>query len=196
MQVKKYNPFPISFVHVSIEDWQNKKTALENLVDWEDPECLFPEQFTDFYKYISPGDDCGTKYTKDFINILKPELISIAHSLGGSIKIKDLWAQRYHKNMYMQPHTHGHQDYSAVLYHDFCKGHKSTIFFAPYKNPLDGIDFIHAPEIKEGDMIVFPSFLMHFAEPNLIEAQRTIFSFNFKVDLTRTYATKYELNVW
>ena len=80
----------------------------------------------------------------------------------------------------MRPHTHGISDFSAVLYHEFVPGHTATEFWAPYKNPLSGNDYVHVPDVKEGDLVIFPSTIIHYAVPNDSDHQRTIFSFNFK----------------
>lgn len=180
-KVKQYYPFPLPFYLISIPDWPRKKVALENLVDWNDPKCMYNDHFSDYHKNLANEDPYGKPtYLADFIDIIKPELMELAKILRCDITIKSLWAQRYWKHNHMRPHTHGITDFSAVLYHDFHKGHEATEFWAPYKNPLTGDDYTHIPIVKEGDLIVFPSTLVHYAVPNESDYQRTIFSFNFK----------------
>jgi hypothetical protein len=180
-KIKEYFPFPLPFFHVTVEDWPRKKAALEKLVDWKDPSCYFNDHFTDYHKNLANDEPYGRpKYLTDFIDILKPELMGIAELLKCNINIKSLWAQRYLRNNHMRPHTHGVADFSAVLYHEFANDHQATEFWAPYKNPLTTFDYVHTPEVEEGDLVIFPSTIIHYAVPNDSDQQRTIFSFNFR----------------
>lgn len=178
-QIKEYFPFAIPFYHVTISDWLRKKPILMNFVDWNDPECITDEHFTDYHKNLKNPPDGRPKYTVDFINLFSNELVTFANKHQMNVNITSLWAQRYYKTHHMQPHTHGLSGFSAVLYADFSqKDMGATVFQAPFKNPVHGNDLSHQPKVKEGDMIIFPSTINHWAMPNISDKPRTIFSFN------------------
>ena len=186
--VKVHNPFLQSFYQVSISDWATKKKKLMNLINWNDRECMFDDFYSDYYKNIKTPDS-KAPYTKQFINILKGDLNSFVIALEGSplnrmnmdirIQILGLWAQRYKNQQWMPPHTHEPYGFSAVLYADFDpKVHGATMFMSSFKNTLDMMDYNFQPEVKEGDIIFFPSSMIHFSKPHNSNKDRTIFSFN------------------
>lgn len=194
MSVKQLNPFLLTFYQVSITNWNEKKKQLLSLVDWNDKECFMVEHFTDYYKNVNRGDH-RAPYTDQFVNILKSDLNDFVHQVQNSplnrfnvdlsMRVENLWAQRYTSQGFMPPHTHEPSGFSAVLYAEFDEHeHESTKFWAPFKNTIDAMDYRFDPKVKEGDILFFPSYLMHYAEPNASKKQRTIFSFNSRVKPT------------
>jgi len=177
---KVYQPFPLNFFHVSISDWREKKKQLMSLVDWNDPQCQFPDHYTDYHKHIHAKGG-RPPYTEKFISIFQKELVEFANKNAADITITALWAQKYTHMQNMEPHTHGSHGYSAVLYADFYGApQEATIFWAPFKDPLSSLDHTHCPKVKQGDLILFPSSLIHWARPNTSDKPRTIFSFNLQ----------------
>ena len=107
----------------------------------------------------------------------------------GKISIKNFWIVRQFNNEYNPIHYHdGH--ISGVGYLKipkfFSKGYK--------KSKIDGtIDFINGNKMflsdsiynhqpKEGDVILFPHYLMHTAYPFKSSGERRSFSFNLEID--------------
>jgi len=179
-KIQKFEPFSLPFYKITIGNWKTRKAQLLELVNWNDPDCQFVDHFTDYHKNVQTSDG-RAPYTKKFIEILKPELASFAKKVEGNIHLTGLWAQRYQLMQHMEPHTHGSKGYSAVLYAEMEEGHEPTVFWAPYQDPIAAGDLVHRPYAKEGDMILFPSMLIHYASNNLTQANRTIFSFNCDV---------------
>ena len=187
-RIEALNPFLLTFYKVSIENWSVKKKQLMDLINWDEKECWTDECFTDYYKNIRRQDK-RAPYTDQFIDILKPELNGFVNKVQHTpinrynfdlgMKINNLWAQRYSTQHFMPPHTHEPSGFSAVLYAEFDKReHQATKFWAPFKNTVDAMDYRYDPQVNEGDILFFPSFLIHYAEPNKSTKQRTIFSFN------------------
>lgn len=167
--------FYVPIFKVSIDQWQDKKQKLLDLIDFDDPTLWHDSHFTDYHK----NSKSGCAYTLDFMNILNDELNDIIRAMGKGINIQLLWAQRYAAKQYMAAHNHGNTGYSCVLYADFdAQEHTATRFFAPFHNFHTGKSLEYTPQVQEGDMIFFPSILFHDAAPNASEKQRTIFSFN------------------
>ena len=105
------------------------------------------------------------------------------------VSIKNFWIVRQFNNEYNPIHYHdGH--ISGVGYLKIPKfvpkGHK--------KSKIDGtIDFINGNKMflsdsiynhqpKEGDVILFPHYLMHTAYPFKSNGERRSFSFNLEID--------------
>ena len=41
----------------------------------------------------------------------------------------------------------------------------------------------YMPEVEEGDLVLFPSFILHYTQLNESDVQRTVASFNMTVDM-------------
>ena len=105
------------------------------------------------------------------------------------INLKNLWVVRQFKNEYNPIHFHS-GNISGVGYlkipKNITKSRKrlktnGTIdFIHGSKSFLNNSLFNHNP--KEGDMILFPNYLMHTAYPFKREGERRSFSFNIDID--------------
>ena len=68
---------------------------------------------------------------------------------------------------------------SCVLYVDYDKNeHRPTKFYAPFTNPYMGVIETISPPVEEGNIIAFPSTLLHECPPCESSMPRTVFSFN------------------
>ena len=88
------------------------------------------------------------------------------------VKISNVWFQQYLQNDYHGFHTHEKTSWNCVYYLEFGKGTPGTTF----KNFFD--DTLLTPEVEEGDIIIFPSFIRHTSLPNESTSRKTIIAFN------------------
>ena len=164
---------------------------------------------------ISPKNDYSSKlasqikneikFTKTFINKnLSKELIkNIKIYLEQSdvsnikeIKIVNLWVVRQLKNEYNPIHYHNGQ-LSGVGYLKIPKNMNQNKMVKNKNIKTNGtIDFINGQRSflsksiynlnpKLGDLILFPSYLMHTAYPFNIDGERRSFSFNVKINFKK-----------
>lgn len=106
-------------------------------------------------------------------------LAALSENIGFPVDIQSMWYQQTKRGQFHQVHTHGAVGMSAVWYLEFDpRYHKSTTFYCPFPDPLTGDLLNNNPVANEGDLIVFPSFLLHEQEPNDSDVRRTIISFN------------------
>jgi len=172
--MKSLNPFPLFFYQFSIPNWPDKKRQLLDLVDWQNEECWSGDHFSDYYDL-----EKRKAYNADFADIVKESFQSLGDQLEVSLFLSTVWAQRYFRNGLMRPHNHGGSGYSFVLYAEFDKSeHASTTFFSPFNCPIKGSNIEYTPLVAEGDILFFPSALLHMAEANKSNFVRTIFSGN------------------
>ena len=76
-------------------------------------------------------------------------------------------------------HNHGLSNISCVLYVEFDeKEHFPTTFYSPFPDPYYGTINKIAPPVSEGEILTFPSMLLHESPASLSDKQRTIMSFN------------------
>jgi hypothetical protein len=173
--IEQVQAFYVPIYKVRIYHWAEKKRKLLGLIDFKNPNLWSQQHFSDYHHNC----DAGCSYMLDFTTILEDELNEVVRVMGKGITITDLWAQQYKQSNYMGAHSHGATGYSCVLYAEFdAAEHQATRFIAPFNNFHTGAALEYTPDVEEGDMVIFPSVLLHDAKPNESNKHRTIFSFN------------------
>jgi hypothetical protein len=91
------------------------------------------------------------------------------------IQISEIWFQQYNKESEHGWHVHG-CNFTNVYYLELPKGTPKTLLIDPFtqKNIIE-------VNVQEGDIISFPSFVVHKTEKNLSEKRKTIISWNLTV---------------
>ena len=131
--------------------------------------------------------------TKDFPNDCLQKLIPLfkqfQRELGlyGDMTFEDLWLNCYETMNWQEKHMHLPSKWSGVYYPIFDEEeHSPTLFYNPNEKLLASNRFVGMnalePKIKEGDMIIFPSWLEHAAPLNKSSKLRATISFNFFFD--------------
>ena len=112
---------------------------------------------------------------RKWVDILLPRLQEhfddVAKSLGYEyVEIEELWFQQYIQNNNHPWHVHS-SNYTGVYYLEFPQG-------SPPTQIVDHNDKFYTIDAKEGELIMFPSFLLH-RSPNVDhKVRKTIISFN------------------
>ncbi len=121
------------------------------------------------------ADDFNRPWVKIFLPHFKKTMNSFLAEMGYAIyDLEQVWYQQYLKGDTHGWHTHGSM-YTGVYYLEFSKECSRTELYSPF-------DFKkHTIKAKEGDIIMFPTHLIHRGPPNTSE-KKTIVSFNFRVD--------------
>jgi hypothetical protein len=110
-------------------------------------------------------------WNEDMENIFKICVFNIKNNLYKPVDVKFLlhnyWFHIYEKNSGFGWHTHGESNFSGVYY--------ISLPEKKYKT-----EFLHAEiPIQEGNLIIFPSFLLHRSPVNMSNKEKVIISFNF-----------------
>jgi len=170
--------FTVPLMQLSVSDWATKKEKLLQLPDFSasgSADELEGQYFSDYHKHYN--HPCP--YATEFAASVDDQLREFTDTVGGAFDMQGLWCQRYTGGQFMPPHNHGGLGFSAVLYVEFDPAvHAATHFMAPFNNFLTGECLFYTPEVSEGDIIFFPSALMHYSQPTGSTIPRTIFSFN------------------
>jgi len=164
----------------SIDRWEEKKLELQNLID----NTTLLEKDTSI-SLLSTDREISRNYTSKVIQIISSELQAFAESIDAKeLEIVDCWTVQYKKGDYQSVHTHGGSSYTGCIYIDFDKNeHEGT------KLVTNGIDSetngtaIVSPDIKEGDIMIIPSNILHFVTPNRSDKLRTILAFDINKQL-------------
>ena len=119
-------------------------------------------------------------------NILLEEIKLFEEDIQIRFSSSEVWFQKYERNMNHAVHTHGPMGFSSVCFVEYDKNfHKPTTFISPFGNYITGELERYEPDVEEGDIIFFPSNLLHYAPINTSDKERIISSFNLLLKLDR-----------
>lgn len=105
------------------------------------------------------------------------EMLEIYNNMGYSgFNVSEIWFQQYLKDSEHGWHIHG-GNFTNVYYLELPEGTPKTQIINPY-NQKDIIEV----DVKEGDLLVFPSYVLHKAPKNISDKRKTIISFNVTVN--------------
>lgn len=166
--------FSIPLVHYKCSWWKTKKSRLLRHIDTRDL-TQGNETILSDYRDGNP--------VEEITDIMSDELSWFAKDLNCTPSIVETWYERALPYMYHPTHNHGHGGYSAVLYIEYNpKYHRPTNFIAPFDHFITGEQLVYEPDVEEGHLILFPSFLHHYTHPHQSMERRTVLSFNLTVD--------------
>ena len=112
-------------------------------------------------------------YVKYFADIIRPYMNTITKKLKlDNWVIHNMWFQQYEKNSYHKWHTHASVQFSSVYYLELPNKKTSTQF----KNIVDNNVF--SIDVEEGDLLLFPSCLLHRSPKNKSKKRKSIIAFN------------------
>lgn len=97
----------------------------------------------------------------------------IKHLNLNKVYIRDLWFQKYKKHGVHNWHVHSN-NYTGVYYLQFPKGATKTQLVNEQK--------IFEVDAKEGDIVIFPSFIIHRSPKITEDVEKIIISFNLDFD--------------
>ena len=163
----KTTAFSVPIFKYKVQNWSTKKKKLLDLFNY------FEHKVID--NVITSPLDIKT-------NILLEEIKLFEKDIGFDLISTEVWFQQYNQNMDHSVHTHGPTGFSSICFIEYDKKlHKSTTFISPFGNCITGKLERYEPDVEEGDIIFFPSNLLHYAPINLSKSTRIIMSFNLEI---------------
>ena len=178
--------FSIPMFKVAVPNWnETKKEKLLSKVKFS--QLGFVE--TDYEMYLTDHNVATGKsqqhefpqYVNEFIETIQVPLDQFGNKFCSRFQIKSLWCQKYRKGNSHGIHNHGSIGFSGIFYAQLKETHKATRFILPFADFTNGNALDHYPNVKEGDVLFFPSFLLHGADPTTSDEERIIFSFNIEI---------------
>lgn len=122
-------------------------------------------------------EDWHREWVKKFLPLLQKNIDQMINKIGfENHNILCLWYQQYLQGGAHGWHVHG-DNYTGVYYLELPEGTPTT----EYCNPLN-VEETDIFQVKEGDIILFPSFVIHRAIKNLSNKRKTIISFNINLE--------------
>lgn len=167
--------YEISF-NIKIDQLTDTTKLKDELI--EDISSIDSSQISSHNDKISKSDwNLDSSIQRKYIDRFRPYLIEYLSNLKPNnyvrgIKIHNIWFQQYDRYDRHDWHNHPECQFSGV-------------YFLKLQDKIDSTEFLHPTtnkvfqlEIKEGDIITFPSFVYHRSPPVKSET-KTVISFNF-----------------
>ena len=124
---------------------------------------------TDWFDATNPNRE----WLKYLVNPLAEQLKEMYMELNfDGFAIKESWFQQYLQDSEHGWHTHS-SNFTNVYYLELPEGTPKTQIVSPYDQKT-----IIEVDVKEGDLLIFPSFTLHKAPVNKSSERKTIVSYN------------------
>jgi hypothetical protein len=178
--------YSVPLIHLKLNDWEEKKEVLMKRYETisSNPDHFKQEGegkysvHTDFHKTYDDKDFSTTELIYQYFD---RELEFISEIFSCPVELNNSWFERSTRNKQHTPHNHGNSGLSCVVFLKFDpKYHCPTVFIDPNlasDSPVAPLNEMPSG-IREGSMIVFPSYLYHYTLPNESDVDRIILSFN------------------
>ena len=131
----------------------------------------FKKTFESKLKTTLKGHTLFDKDSMNYLNIQLTETLSYLlkpYCKNFVFNISDIWINKYDKKDYQGSHVHP-SDFSFIIYYKVDKSY--TVFNSPIKSLLESkvnkvFNHDYETNFKQGDIIIFPSYLEHWVKPN------------------------------
>lgn len=126
--------------------------------------------------------DLSRPWVSFLLNYLNPHVAEVFKTMGFSkFMIKEIWFQQYLNRASHGWHTHG-SHFTNVYYLELDEDAPKTVLI----NPFTREEFV--PDVKEGQTLVFPAYVIHKSPDDFFEKRKTIISWNSDIDIEHPYA--------
>ena len=196
---KIYRLFPTPVFHFRVENYQELNTELENYIlnlKKKDEKGTKKSNAGGWHSHNFDinNDNKAKKFAKIFEEFYKKVIIN---KMGwkydsNKVKMEAMWSIINKKGSFNIQHNHPNSFLSAAYYVRHPEKSGNIRFFDPreqknirypkIKKYTDLSAVIIEKDPKEGDLLIFPSYLYHSVGENLSEDDRIIVSFNVEID--------------
>mgnify|MGYP003112012150 CR=1 FL=1 len=157
-----------------VSDWEFKKKGLLNRIN--------KSKFirTELQTFETDRQTCAKSYVRYLEDFLHSELSEFCQEAQVTCQMTDAWCVRYQKGDQQIIHNHRGWGFSGILYVEYDPNvHTPTCFVAPWQEPRTDKTLLRSPSgVREGTLLISPSFTHHFVHPNQARKQRTVISFD------------------
>lgn len=176
MSVKKFH-LDCQYVIKRFTHHAEIKNELLRLIEEADSNHVVePEAETDIAKvdWFKASDFSSRNWFEYIKQYLIPDVTEMCRSVGfDGFKLWEIWFQQYFKTNGHGWHTHS-ANWTSVYYLELPPDAPKTQIVNPFTQNIIEVN------IKEGDILMFPSFILHRAPPipNESSIRKTIISYN------------------
>ena len=184
--------FPQFYYHGEVENHQQLKDKL--LSELTDDKLSQPKEWN---CSVQSSFETDNNFSWDyFYECIKPNLIDMHQQLKGNplhqFTMTEAWLNKYGRGDSQEVHTHIGADnctFSCSYFAQYALNDARFLFYDPdqtkhlgeFTKHYSGVVNTWFPDVQEGDIIIFPSWLHHQVEPHRSDTTRITVSANFKV---------------
>ena len=166
----------IPYWKIQTINFEKKKKELTKLLE------SYPEEENkEVQTFATNRPNNRSGFAEQFSLIMNQELEDFSKEIEANFAITELWSVSYGKGDYQSVHNHGSIGLSGILYLDLPKDSPVTFYLQPWNDIVDDtVQYLKIP-ITEGDIVIVPSFVMHFSESNKSNSKKRIMSWDMKI---------------
>ena len=184
--------FPQFYYHGEVEKHQELKDKL--LSELTDDKLSQPKEWN---CSVQSSFETDNNFSWDyFYECIKPNLLDMHQQLKGNplhqFTMTEAWLNKYGRGDSQEVHTHIGADnctFSCSYFAQYALNDARFLFYDPdqtkhlveFTKHYSGVVNTWFPDVQEGDIIIFPSWLHHQVEPHRSDTTRITVSANFKV---------------
>lgn len=171
----KYN-VAIPFYVMTVDNHKDIKQKILDLIAKE-PKVSKESKNEKIDKYDWSETDTNSAYKEYFQFVfenIREKFQQLSSELHCDLKLMQYWFQQYTKTGEHGWHNHPYTTWSCVYYVELPDDAPRTKF----RSFTDRKEF-EIPNLKEGDILIFPGVFHHCSPPNNSESRKTVVVFNF-----------------
>ena len=185
--------FPQFYYHGEVEKHQELKDKL--LSELTDDKLSQPKEWN---CSVQSSFETENNFSWDyFYECIKPNLLDMHQQLKGNplhqFTMTEAWLNKYGRGDSQEVHTHIGADnctFSCSYFAQYALNDARFLFYDPdqtkhlgeFTKHYDGVVNTWFPDVQEGDIIIFPSWIHHQVEPHRSDTTRITVSASFKVN--------------
>ena len=173
--IQEESLFNIPFWGIRIINFEKKKKELVKLLE------SYPEEKKGLQEFATNRPSNRFGLGEKFFSIMNQELVAFSKEIKKDLAIIDIWSVSYDTGDSQSAHNHSSMGLSGILYLDLPKDSPETTYIQPWTDhEIDSVPYIVVP-IVEGDIVIVPSFVLHFSGPNKSKSKKRIVSWDMKI---------------
>ena len=190
--VVKESLFNIPFWGIQLNNFEEKKKELVELLE------SYPEEKEEYEgiegEFATNRSTDRSGLREGFVSIMKQELEDFSKEIKKDFAVGEIWSVSYDTGDSQSAHNHSSLGLTGILYLDLPKDSPKTTYIQPWHDyTIDSVPNVTIP-IVEGDIVIVPSFVLHFSKPNKSKNKKRIISWDMKLNPAIVPPTKVVLN--
>ena len=167
--------FNIPYWKIQTINFKKKKKELAMLLE------SYPEEKKGLQEFATNKQSNRSGLIEEFASIMNEEMSGLSNEIKKDFAIIDIWSVSYAQGDYQISHNHSSTGLSGILYLNLPKDSPKTVYTQPWNDyETDTVRYVKVP-IVEGDIVVVPSFIFHFSNPNKSNSKKRIISWDMKI---------------
>ena len=171
--IEKRDLFHVPCWKIQVNNFKEKKKKLIKILE------SFPEKEIQDFDTNRQTNRFGL--VEKFHSIMGEEMEEFSRDIKKDFAIHEMWSITYDKGDHHASHNHGSIGLTGILYLDLPKDSPKTDYIQPWNDYEDDTISHKRIPIVEGDIVIVPSFVLHFSRPNKSNSKKRIVSWDMKI---------------